>query len=511
MSTQVDLNNKNNNIIVGPDYEKMANANGNTVVLNYLIPYILPRNKKQSIFMIIFNVSCILLLKTVLDNSKNYLDNFKFTNVDYLRYLYQKFNYSENVYDFVLVSNKWLYNDVTISLSTFTPFLEKKSISINNPNTYYYSYHSFLIKVVVTQTKISFHTPKINSISTYMNDVIRENKEILLGNRTVMHKIIVTDRDVNQISPLKPSYTFETDNYKKLYTNLTQFFELNDELKMKQTPLVYAFNGPIGTGKTSFGSFIAEKGIVDKIVLYNMVQQCSKDFKSIINDLNTTLTRNNNSDPTKVTENERVLLMLDEIDTYAESYIAKTIDNLRLESRKKTETKSGSGQQTSETNINSFEKMSAEDEKDKRILLKEEFLNTLYNLCEGLCLKDNKQYIIICNTNNFDGMFEGCSEGYNYIKTKDRFQRYEYRNLDKQGIVDFLNGIKETILAKQLCNKETVEYDSSIYDIIDENYSISFRNLSKLLLDNNYNIVKTIKCLSVQNNNSNLMLDLNVI
>ncbi len=517
MSTQIDLTNKNNNLIVAPDYDKIASSNTVGIIFMGIIPYLFPKDKKLTLYIFLRNISLIIFLKKLLEDTDKFLDNFKFTNLNYINYLRQKFYHSETIYEFILVASKWTHNEkTTISSSLFTTFMERKSISINNPGTYYYTYRSYIIKVIVTSNKISFHTPNIVSISTYMEDVVRENQEILLGNRTVMNKIIVSDRDIMQLSSLEPSYTFETKNYKKLYKNLSQFFEINNLLKMKQTPLVYAFNGPIGTGKTSFGSYIANKGEVDKIFLYNMVQQSTKDFKSIVGDINTLITRASSNETIKTTEKERVIIMLDEIDTYVDSFITKTIDNLRTESRKKTETKSGQNQ--SETTINTFEKMSEENERDKRISLREEFLSTLYNLCEGLCLKDNKQYIIICITNNFDSMFVGCSEGYNYVKIKDRFQRYEYENLKKAGVIAFLDGIKQTIASKsQNYIEELVNFDPQIYDSIDDNISISYRNLSKLLVDNNHKIVDTIKNLPNATNelntneNSGLKLNLNVI
>ena len=56
-----------------------------------------------------------------------------------------------------------------------------------------------------------------------------------------------------------------------------------------------------------------------------------------------------------------------------------------------------------------------------------------------------------------------------------------------------------------------INYDNSIYDIIPDDINISYRSLSKMLIDNSYDIAKTIHHLSVSthpHNNSTPKLEL---
>ena len=504
MEHKIDNNNKS--IIVGPDYAQLAKQQTNSAIIEKFLAYLFApktNNKGISFWILIRNLSIALLIKIILEDSKGYLDNFKFTNLDYVKYMYQYFKYSEKKYELLLVSNKWTYLDKNMSTNTLTPFLESKAIYMSQHNTYYYPYQGFLIKVIVTNNKITFCTPQVSMIDIYINDLLTKHQEILLGNKTQMFKAKVTNSDVIQFEPMSPTYAFETDNYKKLHDCLNILFSVDSILKIRQTPLVINFNGPPGTGKTSFAPYIANKGVFDRIILYNMVQS-NLDFKTLLNKLEMIIVQQSPKERSVSAGPEAILLIFDEVDKWFNSYSEKFIDTMRTESRSKKEIKQ-SGQGSEPVILESFTKLTLDEETDKKKQLQKEFLDKLYNLCEGQTLKNDKKYVIIFNTNNFDSLFENCSTKYDALK--DRFQKYEFKKINKDGIIKYFSGIKQNLINESSdnnCIDTIINFDETIYDLIPENIEISYRSLSKILIDNCFDIVKTINFLANGNDKSEL-------
>jgi SpoVK/Ycf46/Vps4 family AAA+-type ATPase len=302
---------------------------------------------------------------------------------------------------------------------------------------------------------------------------------------------------------MSPTYAFETDNYKKLHDCLNILFSVDSILKIRQTPLVINFNGPPGTGKTSFAPYIANKGVFDRIILYNMVQS-NLDFKTLLNKLEMIIVQQSPKERSVSAGPEAILLIFDEVDKWFNSYSEKFIDTMRTESRSKKEIKQ-SGQGSEPVILESFTKLTLDEETDKKKQLQKEFLDKLYNLCEGQTLKNDKKYVIIFNTNNFDSLFENCSTKYDALK--DRFQKYEFKKINKDGIIKYFSGIKQNLINESSdnnCIDTIINFDETIYDLIPENIEISYRSLSKILIDNCFDIVKTINFLANGNDKSEL-------
>lgn len=498
------------NIIVGPDYGQMARESTNSAIIGHFLTYLFAGN--VNIKILVRNLMIALVVKTTLEESKGYLDGFKFTNMDYVRYAYQCLRHSEKKYELTLseTTKKWSYDNKNINANTFTPFLESKSIYISQPNTYYYTYFSQIIKVLITNNKIIFHLPNLTSMSKYMDETLDKHQEILLGNRTAMSRATLNNSsDIMQFNPMPLIYAFETDNYTKLYDSLVSTFMVDSMLKIRQTPLSISFDGEPGTGKTTFGSYIAEKGIFDRIILYNMLQGVNLDFKAMLVSLERIIVQQAPKDRKADGEQEIILLIFDEVDKWLDSYINNKIDSFRSESRTKKEMKPGSG--TEAVVLESFVKLTVEEEDDKKKQLRLDFLDKLYNLIDGQTLKNDRKYVIIFNTNHFDKMFEGA--GPKYDATMDRFQRYTFKKINKVGIVKYVDGIKKKLanittdstipVDKKKIYLEHIDritnFDETIYDSIPNDFEISYRNLSKILIDNCFDIPKSLKFLS--NNN----------
>ncbi len=493
MNHQLDTNNKN--IIIGPDYEQLSKQQTNSAIIAGFVSYLFSPDTKMNfkyLWKVIRTLAIILTIKTIIEDSKNHLDKFRFTNLNCIRYMYQNFKYSEKLYDIIQISGKWTYDGKNMSNNTLIPFLESKCVYITQHDTYYYPYQTFLIKVIVINNKITFCVPNIGLVNIMMIELLNNHQEKLFGNKTQMFNAIINSTgDIMQFIPMSPIYVFETDNYIKLYNRTKTLIAVDAKLKFRKTPLIVNFNGLHGTGKTSYASYIAEKGLFDRIILYNMVQSYM-DFKTMLNKFELILTQQSPKDKKSDTNPEEILIIFDEIDKWFNSYCEKIIDDYRNESRKKMEMKSG---QVS-TVIESFTKLTLEEESDKRKQLQMDFLDKLYRLCEGLTLKTDKKYVIIFNTNDFDSLF--LDSGKKYFALNDRFQKYEFQNIDKNGVIKYFEGIKQSLINTPDINT-VINFDNENYNLIPDNISISYRTLSKQLIDNCFDIFNTIKSLDNEN------------
>ncbi len=509
MNQSQTSNTDGKNIIVGPDYEQISKQHTNSAIIEHFIAFLFAKNTKinmQSISVLVRNFAIILVIKTLLEESKSYLDKFRFTNLDCIRYGYQYLKYSEMRYELSGISNKWTFDNKNISINTLTPFLESRSIYVSQPNTYYYPNGSFLVKVIIANNKIIFHVPNLVYMTKYMDDLLSRHQEILLGGKTTMSKVTLSSADVIQFSPLSLTYAFETDNYKNLYEALVSNFIMDSILRTQHTPLCINFDGEPGTGKTTFGSYIADKGIFDRIVLYNLVQGNNLDFKSMLLKLEQIIISQASKDKRPDDEQEIILLIFDEIDKWLDSYTCNKIDTFRNESRVKKEAISGPN--SSPTVIESYQKLTPEEEEDKRKQIRIDFLDKLYNLCDGQTLKSGRKYVIIFNTNHFDNLFEGA--GTKYDALQDRFQRYHFEKIGKEDIIKYIKGIclrLKSVSSDSLFSSDkkrvygphiqkVTNFDEKIYDQIPTDIKISYRSLSKILTNNCYDIKKSVSSLS---------------
>lgn len=510
----MDKNNQssNQNIIMGPDYGQLIKSQSNSTIIEAFISFLFSKNTKfdfKNLSILMRNLLLMIFIKTILEDSKSYLDQLKFANLNIFRYLYQSFKYSEVKYEFVNIENKWMYGSKHISLSTLKPFLEKKYIYISQPSTYYWNYYGYLIRVIITANKISFSTPNIEVINRYMNEeVIRKNEEILFGGKTVMNRIVVSNMGSIKMDPIQMAYAFPTNNYIQLEECIKHTFTVDSILKTTNIPFCVNFDGDPGTGKTTFGNYIASSGIFNRIIICNLVQASSINLQDLVGNIERQISNTTSKDKKNDDEMEYILLIFDEIDKWLESYIANQIDKLRNESRNKQQS---SDEKNNTTTIKSAEKMTKDEEDDKRAHLKNEFLDQLYRLVEGTLLSDARKYVIIFNTNHFEKMFEGVHERFEALR--DRFTKYKFEKAGKTQIIAYLKSFVEKIKSYQDSNMDSndkkiyssviqkiSDFDDAIYDKIPENIRISYRTLQKILRNAKSDIEQTVNALASDKN-----------
>ncbi len=517
--TSHNNNNDKNIVLTQPDYGQMIKLQTNGAIIEACIAMLLSKNKFTTgyFFSMIRNIFILVMVKTILEDFKSFMDKFKFTNMDSVRYFYQKYKYSEIVYDFLLISGKWKYNDKNISIDTLTPFFEQKQIILSQPGKYFFTERTFIIKVIVTPTKITFCLPNVNSIITFMdNTIIRKNEEIIYAGRTSMYKTSIMPSGVIKLEPTRISRAYPTENYITLEKSIKHNFLVEEIMNRQPKPSCINFDGEPGTGKTTFGDYIAWKGIFDRIIICNFVPLAASDnkFSDAMSNLERIIIQSAPKDR-KNDEPEAILLILDEVDKWLSSYLNARIHKLRDETRKKKQTVSDKMPMQMEY----VEKLTEKEEDELKIQLKNEFLDQLYNLVDGHMFNDGRTYEIIFNTNDFESLFRNTDIKYQALY--DRFQRYNFGKIGKNDIIKYLLWVNEqlkewtnrddltkekrdmyNLLVQELCLKD----ENTLENILDTN-KVTHRDLHKILKSTHYNINYVVKILSQEINKKNLISD----
>lgn len=175
-----------------------------------------------------------------------------------------------------------------ISINTLTSFLEQKSIYLSQPGAYYYYVSSYLVKVSVSEKKIVFSLPNIAYMIKYMDDIIHKNEEIIYGSKTAIFKVVVTPSNIIKLEPAQLVHAFPTANYQKLEESIKINFLMDSLFKFPSPPFCVNFDGEPGTGKTTFGSYMAATGLFDRVIICNLMQAVNTNFQDFMNNFGKT-------------------------------------------------------------------------------------------------------------------------------------------------------------------------------------------------------------------------------
>lgn len=494
----MDNNKDSKNIIVNPDYGQLIKHQTNGAIVEAFISYLFSKNNKfnkTTVFVIVRNMIIVVFLKIILEESKTYLDKFKFTDLNIFKYVYQSIVCSEIRYSIIKIDNKWVWDQKVISINTLTPFLEQKKIYVSQHGTYFFYVKNYLVKVIISQNEIVFCIPNIAFMTRYIElEVIHKNAEVLFG-KTVISKVVITPSFILKLEPLQLAHAFATQNYTKLENSIRINFLINSVLNFHQAPYCVNFDGEPGTGKTSFSSYIATTSIFDRILVYNMVGSHYTNLQDLLVKLETQIA--NSSKDKKIDEPEKVLIIFDEMDKWLVSFLDCQLQKYITEQQTMKQSKANE-----ETNkiepvvycLNESEKL------EKKIQIKNDFFDQLYKLVDGHLFSDTRRYVLIFNTNNFNNIFNGADE--RYAALKDRFQRYYFEKIGRSDIKFYLEEISkklqnfaETSTTKKIDSTllDTLcLYPDDIFEKIPQNLKISYRSLLKILRTHCFNITQTV-------------------
>uniref|UniRef100_A0A6C0C8L8 ATPase AAA-type core domain-containing protein n=1 Tax=viral metagenome TaxID=1070528 RepID=A0A6C0C8L8_9ZZZZ len=492
---------KKTTINIGPDYGQMAKQQTNTAIISCVIQWLfakdtvfsVPELAKMSGFVIV-----LITVKTIVENSAEYLNKLQIIDSTYTRYLYQRIRYRYSGIEIYQNKDKWYFDSkdktIPISMDLLSVSMRRKGIMTNMPGSYYYSCFLYTINVNVNQYMISFRYPDLDQLNKYvMEEIIYPCREIVMSGKTHIYKL-TCQTSVLKIEPMEPSNAFATANYRDLEETIKNYFLMDSLLRSNNIPLGIIFSGLPGTGKTSFGSYISSSGIFDKVILCNMVPVTTNNFKDFLVNMERQIAQ---ASKNETLEAKKVLIILDEIDKWVESRINTKIDSMREDARSKTEAKEGA-------NVG-FAKLTEKEEEERKIQLRNDFFEQLYSLINGHILSDTRKYVVILNMNGYDRLFQNLDPKFDALL--DRFQKYEFNLIGKKEIVEYLeNFIKEA--KKNLNNQllfpliennslfQSLDTSSYMYDQIPNDIQISYRSLYKILISKNRNIADIIARLS---------------
>ena len=205
------------------------------------------------------------------------------------------------------------------------------------------------------------------------------------------------------------------------------------------------------------------------------------------------------------------MIIIDELDKWLKGYINGAIDKKR-EDASKIQTQQF-GNQTNQTTQTQILKPTEEEEKDKRIQLKETFLDQLYTLSEGNMFSSvDSQFVFIFNTNEFYSIFEGMKDIEKFDAYKKRFDLYEFNYMNKQELIVYLNKYIQSFTDNYNAIVNPKDYlieanrifrshipDEKEFEGIKDSIKISIRDLYKILRRYCYNMQEVVKYLSSDN------------
>ena len=279
-----------NNFTLHPDYGQMMEFGTNSAIVSAFIKMLFSAKNKFTIpmvFALVRNMVILLIIKTILEDSKSFLDKFKLTNLTSLKFSWQRLRNTHITYELNLIAGKWMHGTTTISTATLTPFFEQKGIYISRSENYYYSYRNNLIKIsqsnLIKSHLFSLIFNQLNS--TLMLILSGKIRKLFVVVKRPYKICVPNNSGIHKLEPVSVSNAYPTETYVNLETAIRNYYFIDTVMKLQSIPFCINFNGDPGTGKTTFGNYIANKGIFNRIIIYNMVQSTNSDFSTCIGDL----------------------------------------------------------------------------------------------------------------------------------------------------------------------------------------------------------------------------------
>lgn len=465
-------------------------------------------------FGISLNFVIALAALAAANNPKAIMDFIDIRNSKFLRFQIQQRRLSKRSIRLVRKGPNWYYSqpkgnvgeteEIQISLELIAnSYLSKKSILVEQPNRYYYTYSANQIRVDVSDDDIVFAYPAIDRISDHLiNEVILKHKVNPNYSTTVCRNVpsSITTR-FEPISSIINSY--ETDIYKVLCNMLVNHFAASSVLTTPY-PSVMCFDGPPGTGKTTFGHHVAKKDIFTHIILYNMMSCKNDSLATIVTNTEKGMTSLTNKKIGTSDKKETILIIFDEVDKWLANYIDNSISESREQSRRSTKNKDDKGTVTSEDN---YVRLTPEEEQDKRHQLKCDALNVIYDIAEGkYFVNGDKKYVIIFNTNNFDTLFEGCND--HFKAHRSRITTINFELVNRENLIKYLKFFfgkfaeesKRLSIESKTNELGNIDYnvDNIDFSIIPPEITISYREIYEIFKLCSYDPAKVVQTIAVK-------------
>lgn len=333
------MSSKNDSVIQQPDYLSMIKQQGNSAVLSLVVTELFSKNlikNRHTFYIFVRNIILILFIKTILEDSKSVFDKFSFSNFNTIKYIYQRLINRVKTYEFMYVGGDMFYGNQQLVIGRVKTFFEKHGVSIEKSGTSYMNLIWALGKVVVSKQKITLIIPEIGSLVNKIDSEISTFEDKILGQRTSMTRLIYTSTSGcgTKLVAQDLTYAFKTKNYSNLENIIRRHIELSNNLKTIKKPLSLVFDGKPGTGKTTFGNFIAQTGLVDFVLILSMNQCPEQSIDSILTKISNTVEEHFKDKKATTDDPPATVIVLDEMDKWINSYINSCVT--KRKNQKKT-------------------------------------------------------------------------------------------------------------------------------------------------------------------------------
>lgn len=460
------------------------------------------------------SVVIVIFIKLFLEDTGSIIDKFKLSNLSCFRYFIQYIKYRQREFVIIKCDDKWTYQTSgsnekeNISTQVLRYKLQLKQIHMDIYGTYYfYNNTGHSIKVVVSQQTICIYMPNIDSVVKAIEfEYIKSCIEHPDTGKTIMMSVFYQQTASIQLEAIKACLAIEMPNYKRLRDFIECKYFVGECVNGSNSPSCINFNGPPGTGKTTFASYIATKNIFDRILIFNLVQVTGvSDFKSIMLQLERSILGSGKDKDNSSKEN--ILLVIDEVDKWLEVFINNTIQKKNEEIMRQIKQVDKEGKTTetkSAASDFSKEERELEDQK-RRTKLKEDFLDQLYCVAEGQMLKNNHRYFIIFNTNDYEKIFSGVDEK-RFLASRKRVEVYQFDEMNREVAIDYItkyiHKVAETqptgtgnfmVKKPQSIIDNTTNCDYQVLQKLRKDIKISHRDLKSIMDRYNYKLADIVE------------------
>lgn len=440
--------------------------------------------------MVGLQLGLLLVFSNILKHGGEVIKYFSFFSSNSIYYIFQTNRYSERKTTIYNNGSKYIYNEVQIAETRLRHFLNSYNVSLDSPATYYFSFDRFIIKISVCEKSkdgketigIIVHTINNPAYHEAFMKKINDLQEGGVNGKTVQ-KVLPLGTTTNlTFENIKIGACYENPAYTRINESLIKIEKIGKLITPIKVPICLSFNGPPGTGKTSYLISSVLNEVYEHGFLINMIDFVRLDFTEFLIKLKKILT----DVYTSSIESKKILLMFDEVDKWLKMRNDAKVKANRDESRKIESNKVDGKEETKSARV-----LTKEEEEEDKQFQRNLFLKQLQQFLNGSLLNGFENLTIILNTNNSNELFGNVS--YEHESLINRINRFSFGPFNKQGVIHYLKFLAEKLKESGLPFEEITEED---YDTIPEDIQISCRTLSNYFAAHSMNVLNLIHYLS---------------
>ncbi|MHB1909870.1 MAG: AAA family ATPase [Nitrososphaerales archaeon] len=248
------------------------------------------------------------------------------------------------------------------------------------------------------------------------------------------------------------------------FFRLIETFVRNADLLEDIATQAYLINGPPGVGKTTVVDILYHKNIFNTILRINMMGFIDSNYS-----LGEILDKIVVPYPVRST-NYTLLLVLDEVDKFFAAWIKAKLKDY-IESQRRP--------------------VSKEQLKEQMAMLKGQFYTTLQRLIDGDILVRVPRLVLMFFTNHGETLWTDLPPQYESVQS--RFVPLDFDYCRRDEVISYLRTMYTKLIRKNEERGLTLKVNEDLYDQIDRDLLISYRELKALIALSNYELEELVQ------------------